>query len=215
MLRETTSNELITIILAVGLVIAALAKLAAPKRFSDFIFILGNTKYLKIYSRDQKFFDTFDAVLFINLIISTAIFSLICIQFHTNQYPININTLFKLIAGIGVFTLFKVLLERLIGNLFEIDDLMDAYLFQKISYKNYLGLFLLPINATLVYAFPNSLILNYIMIILLLIINLIGVLTTYKMHHNAIINNLFYFILYLCALEFAPYIVLYKVFFPN
>ena len=44
------------------MVIIASAKLVAPKRFADFVFIIGNFKYLKIYSRDQKFLDKFDAL---------------------------------------------------------------------------------------------------------------------------------------------------------
>lgn len=212
MLRNITSNELITILLVFGLAITSLAKLSAPKRFNDFVFVLGSTKYLKIYSRDQKFFDKFDALLFINLVITTTIFGAVCLQFQTNVNMININTLFKLSVGIGIFILVKVLIERLIGSLFEIDNLIDSYLFQKTSYKNYSGLLLLPMNAILIYAVPNSLTLIYAMIILLLIINIIGFLTAFKMYQNVIKNNLFYFILYLCALEIAPYIILYKVF---
>lgn len=212
MLRDVTSNELITILMVIGLTIISIAKLVSPKRFNDFIFVLGNTKYLKIYSRDQKFFDNFDALLFVNLMLSSAIFGGICLQLYSEENSLDINTLFKLTVGIGVFVLIKVLLERLIGSLFEIDKLIDAYLFQKISYKNYLGLFLLPINGLIIYAFPNSLTLIYAMIIILLIINFIGLFTSFKTHLNSIKNNLFYFILYICALEIAPYIILYKVF---
>ncbi|MEP1488215.1 MAG: DUF4271 domain-containing protein [Algibacter sp.] len=212
MLRNITSIELITILMVIGLTIISVAKLVAPKRFNDFIFVIGNTKYLKIYSRDQKFFDHFDALLFINFILSSAIFGVVCFQFYSGENAFNINTMFKLTVSIGVFILIKVLFERLIGSLFEMDKLMDVYLFQKISYKNYLGLLLLPINGIIIYAFPKSLTLIYVMITLLLIINLIGLITSFKTHLNTIKNNLFYFILYLCALEIAPYIILYKVF---
>ena len=212
MLRNIISIELITILFVIGLTIISVAKLVSPKRFNDFIFVLGNTKYLKIYSRDQNFFDNFDALLFINFMLSSAIFGAVCLQFYSGENTLNINTMFKLTIGIGVFILIKVLLERLIGSLFEIDKLMDVYLFQKISYKNYLGLLLLPINGIIIYAFPKSLTVIYVIVILLLIINLIGLLTSFKTHQNIIKNNLFYFILYLCALEIAPYILLYKVY---
>ena len=120
--------------------------------------------------------------------------------------------MFKLSVGIAVFVLIKVLLERLIGSLFEIDKLTDLYLFQKITYKNYLGILLLPINALLLFAFEPTLDIIYGIIILLLIINIIGLISSLKSHQSLIKNNLFYFILYLCALEIAPYIILYKVF---
>ncbi|MFI1745069.1 DUF4271 domain-containing protein [Thalassobellus sediminis] len=212
MIRDVSSNELFTILILLGIVIIAVAKLVAPKRFEDFLFVIGDFKYLKIYSREQKFFDTFDALLFINLIISLSIFGFILYQHTTGVKNIDANLIFKLTIGIGSFILIKVLLERLIGSLFEIDKLIDAYLFQKISYKNYLGLILLPLNALLLFSFKNSLNLVYIIIILILIVNIIGLITSFKSNESLIKNNFFYFILYLCALEISPYIILYKVF---
>ncbi|WNH08340.1 DUF4271 domain-containing protein [Thalassobellus suaedae] len=139
MIRDVSSNELFTILILFGIAIIAVAKLVAPKRFEDFLYVIGNFKYLKIYSREQKFFDNFDALLFINLIISVSIFSFIIYQHITGIQNVSINLIFKLTIGIGSFILIKVLIERLIGSIFEIDKIIDAYLFQKISYKNYLG----------------------------------------------------------------------------
>lgn len=212
MIREINTNELFTILIVIGLMLVAITKLISPRRFADFIAVLGNSKYLKIYERDQKFFDKFDAMLFFNLIFSVSIFCFIVYQYITDIKEIHINILFKLTFGVGVFLLIKVLVERLIGSLFEIDKLIDAYLFQKISYKNYLGILLLPINALLLFSFKPTLGIIYLIIILLLIVNSIGFITSFKTHQSLIKNNLFYFILYLCALEIAPYIILFKVF---
>lgn len=212
MLRNIVSNELFTILLVIGLIIVAIAKLSSPKRFDDFILVLGNDKYLKIYSRDQKFFDKFDALLFINLILSVSVFCFIIYKQVTETHSLSSNTMFKLTFSIGVFILIKVLIERLIGSLFEIDKLVDQYIFQKISFKNYLGLFLLPINALLLYSFQPTIHLIYGIICLLLVVNIIGLISSFKTHQSLIKNNLFYFILYLCALEIAPYVILYKVF---
>lgn len=212
MYREIVSNELFTVLIVVGLTIIAAAKLVAPQRFNDFVYVLGNFKYLKIYAKDQKFLDKFDALLFSNLIISASIFSYLMYQYVTDTKVVSINILFKLFFGIGTFVLIKVLVERLIASLFEIDKLIDVYLFQKISYKNYLGLLLLPINAILIFTIKPTLAVFYIIIGMLVIINIFGVITSFKTHLNTIKHNLFYFILYLCALEIAPYIILYKVF---
>jgi len=212
MYRDIISNELFTALIIIGLAIIATAKLVAPQRFNDFIYVLGNSKYLKIYAKDQKFLDKFDALLFSNLVISASIFSYLVYQNITDTKVISINILFKLVFGIGTFILIKVLIERLIASLFEIDKLIDQYLFQKTSYKNFLGLLLLPINAILIFTIKPTLSIVYVIITLLLIINIFGVFTSFKTHQNTIKNNLFYFILYLCALEIAPYIILYRVF---
>ncbi len=212
MLRNEPTYELFTILIVVSLLFIALAKALYPKRFNDFVSVVGNSKYLKIYIRDQKFLDKFDGLLFVNLILSFAIFSFICINYDSALYNPSSDDLFKLVVGISIFVLIKVLLERLIGSLFEIDKLIDEYLFQKISYKNILGLFLFPINLFLIYSFKPNLTIIYIIILILFIINVSGLITTVKTNQSLIKQNLFYFILYLCALEIAPYIIIYKVF---
>ena len=212
MLRNVPTYELFTILIVVSLLFITLAKAIYPRRFNDFVSVIGNSKYLKIYVREQKFLDKFDALLFVNLVLSFAIFSFICVHYDSALLTPSSDDLFKLVVGIGIFVLIKVLLERLIGSLFEIDKLIDAYLFQKISYKNYLGLLLLPINVFLIFSFKPNLTIIYIIIIILLIINVSGLFTTIKTNQSLIKQNLFYFILYLCALEIAPYIIIYKVF---
>ena len=130
----------------------------------------------------------------------------------TDNQLLSIDTIFKLTFSIATFILIKVLIERLIGSILEIDKLIDQYLFQKISYKNYLGILLLPINALLLFSFKPSLPIIYFIIILLLIVNIVGLITSFKTHQSLIKRNYFYFILYLCTLEISPYIILYKVF---
>ena len=212
MLRNVPSYELFTILIVVGILLIAIAKAISPKRFNDFVYVLGNSKYLKIYAREQKFFDKFDALLFVNLILSSAIFGFLWLHSESIFFVPSIDELFKLIFGIGAFILIKVLLERLVGSLFEIDQLIDQYLFQKISYKNFLGILLLPINLFLIFSFKPSLIVFYVIVSILIIINIVGLITTVKTNQSIIKQNFFYFILYLCALEIAPYVLLYKVF---
>ena len=211
MIRAIPSNELFTILLIIGMAVIAIAKLTAPKRFTDFTFVVINSKYLNIYARDQKFFDKFDALLFGNLILSASVFSYIVYKHTYNITDVSINLMFKIAVGISVFILIKVLLERLLGSIFSIDGLVDQYVFQKISYKNFLGVILLPINGLLLYTLSPTTQVIYGFIGLLVLVNLIGLITSFKRHQNLIKNNLFYFILYLCALEIAPYLFLYKV----
>lgn len=212
MLRPTSTNDFFILLIVVSLVFVAIAKLLFEKRFNHFASILINSSYLKIYSKDQKFIDLFDGLLFLNLVFSASIFGFICYNTLFESIEMSVVLIFKLMFGIGAFILIKVLLERLIGSLFSIDNLMDKYQFQKTSYKNYLGLVLIPINVLLLYSVtPNKAIVLTI-IILLTIINTIGLLTSYKSNLNLIKRDFFYFILYLCTLEIGPYIILYKVF---
>jgi hypothetical protein len=215
MLREVISNEWFTILIILSLCILAFAKYAFPKRFSDYLWVIGNSKYLKIYAKEQKFIDQFESLLFINLIISLSIFSFIGYTTLVASLSFDLEIFIKLFVGIGAIILIKILLERLIGSLFEIDQLIDSYIFQKTNYKNYIGIILLPINIILIYALQPTSTYIYIVISLIILVSLIGFITSFKTHQKTILNNLFYFILYLCALEIAPYIILYKLFITN
>lgn len=211
MLREIISNDFFTILLILGLVFVATAKVVAPKRFNDFITVLGNSKYLKIYAREQKFFDKFDALLFVNFLLSLALFLFISYKFYTQSDRIPLEIMFKIFIGISIFTLFKVLIELIIGSVFDMSVMIDQYLFQKISYKNYLGILLIPINAVLLFSFNPTLYFFYVIIGIFFVIILIGLVTSFKAHQTLIKYNFLYFILYLCALEIVPFVVLYKV----
>ena len=211
MLREIISNEWFTVLIVLCVCILAFAKARFTNRFNDFLWLIGNSKYLKIYSRDQKFIDQFDGLLFLNLIISSALFYFIWYNTFIESIAFDLILFFKLFIGIGSLILIKILIERLIGSLFEIDSLIDSYVFQKTNYKNYIGLVLLPINILLIFAVNPSKTILYIVAGLILVINLVGFITSFKIHQKLILNNLFYFILYLCALEIAPYIILYEV----
>ena len=80
------------------------------------------------------------------------------------------------------------------------------------NYKNFIGIVLIPINMILVYAVEPTEKLIYGFLIGLLVLNFIGFLSTFKSYQKLILSNFFYFILYLCALEIGPYIILYKLF---
>ncbi|MEZ4855058.1 MAG: DUF4271 domain-containing protein [Gelidibacter sp.] len=211
MLRTIISNEWFTVFIILGLCCITLSKHWFSSRFMDFIGVIGNSKYLKIYARDQKFIDGFDTLLFINLVISISVFGYYS---YINLFTLGnfeIDVFLKLLFAVAALALIKILLERLIGSLFEIDKLIDAYLFQKTSYKNYCGFVLLPVNALILYTIAPSKIIIFSVIGLVFVINLIGFMTSFKNHQKLLLNNLFYFILYLCALEIGPYLILYKI----
>ena len=212
MLRETISNEWFTVFLVLAVGCLTLSKFLFARRFDDFLAVIGNSKYLKIYTKEQKFIDGFDALMFLNLIISVSIFSFLMYSEFVNLAEFDLVQFFKLLFGVGALVLIKVLLERLIGSLFEIDALIDSYLFQKTTYKNYTGFILLPVNILLIYTITPTKGVVYAVLALIFLINLMGFMTSFKNHQKILLNNFFYFILYLCALEIAPYIILFKVF---
>lgn len=211
MIRQVVSYDIFTILIVLGLAMVALAKVLFEKRFKDFSYVFINSTYLKVYERDQRFFDLFDGLLFTNLVFGLTTFTHLAINTFSGQNDISLNLLFKLSIGIAAFFTIKTLLERLVGSLFEIDHVLDSYLFQKISYKNFLGLILIPINMLLLYSIEPTKTIIYVAVGLIFLINMVGLVTSYKSNQNLISRDVFYFILYLCALEISPLLILYEL----
>ncbi|MEM6514543.1 MAG: DUF4271 domain-containing protein [Bacteroidota bacterium] len=211
MLRESITNDWFTIALLIGLTAVVISKFLYVHRFSDFVSVLGNSKYLKIYARNQKFIDGFDSLFFLNFIISISTFIYIGLASFGQIERFDLNFFVKILFGVGVLTLSKILIERLIGSLFDIDTIIDQYLFQKTTYKNFSGLILLPLNCILIYTLEPSKAVIYSIISLILLINLVGFIISFKNHQKTLLANFFYFILYLCALEIGPYLILTKL----
>ncbi len=209
-MRNFITHEWFTIFTIIGLFAIVTAKFVNTLRFNDFLYVIGNSKYLKIYTKDQKFIDQFDSFLFVNLALSFSIFSYFAYSTFVSPLSFELISFLKLLFAVSTIVIIKTLLERLIGSLFEIDKLIDYYLFQKTTFKNYSGIVFLIANLFLLYTNTYA---NFVIIAafsLICLINLIGFLTSFKNYQNRINPNLFYFLLYLCALEIGPYILLYK-----
>jgi len=210
-MRNFITNEWFTIFTIVGLFAIVTAKFINTIRFNDFLYVIGNSKYLKIYTRDQKFIDQFDSCLFVNLALSFSIFTYFAYSTFISPLEFELTQFLKLLFAVSTIIIIKTLIERLIGSIFEIDSIIDHYLFQKTTFKNYSGLVFLTANLLLLYTNTYANIVIVVGFSLICLINLIGFLTSFKNYQKIINLNFFYFLLYLCALEIGPYVLLYKV----
>jgi hypothetical protein len=212
MLREVQFNDLYTTIIVACLAIIVGAKYLKPQRFIDILRLLGNSNYLRIYFKDHKFLDPFDIILFLNFCLNGMLISLLAYIQLVKKIDIDIVLFLKLSVVFGAVVLVKILIELGIGYLFDIQKIFHSYVFQQVSFFNFLGIILLPLNSLLIFGVPNNrFLLTFILSISGLIL-LIGMLKSIKFYHKLLINNLFYFILYLCTLEIGPYILLCNLF---
>lgn len=209
MLREVVSNDFFTILLLICLVLITVVKYLYPKRFQDFTTVLFSFKYLNIYSRQKKTVHPFHVLLFLNFLISVSIFVYLMYSYFYPSLSGNWYILFYLFLFLIFYVVFKMLLELFIGNLFNIKKYINVYVFQKISYKLLFGILLIPVNGLLLYTINNTSAIFYFIVFLFLALNVASLFSTIKVYQSLIKSKLFYFILYLCALEISPLILIY------
>ena len=116
-------------------------------------------------------------------------------------------TAFGLIA-LGI--VLKIGFELLIGFVFDLYKPLNVLTFQQISSINFAGVLLLPMNALLVFYlnFDKSAVL--IVVLLVLFVLILGMVKTIQSNLKLILGNFLYFILYICTLEFGPYVIIYN-----
>ncbi|WP_062056771.1 DUF4271 domain-containing protein [Aquimarina longa] len=211
-LREITSTNWLTAIIIVCLILLVIAKKVNALRFTDFIMLFSNSKYILSHQKSNKLSSLFNSILLLFQIISISLFLYLCFDVFKWQVTSDELTLyFKISIIYTVIIICKLLIEKIIATIFSIDSVIDDYLFHKVSYRNFMGVLLLPINIICIYTLQPSRILFIVLIILLILVNIITLFSFYKKNENIILNQLFYFILYLCTLEIAPYFILYKL----
>ncbi len=69
---------------------------------------------------------------------------------------------------------------------------------------------MLPLVALAMYAPFEKKTIIFLTVFTFVSLNFITLILTLKYHQKLIVNHLFYFILYLCALEIAPYLIMIK-----
>jgi hypothetical protein len=151
----------------------------------------------------------FTISLFIVQLISFAFFILLLLNYFGLASKTDWIKYIQIITLIGVFVLSKYLIEKIVATSFKIEDFIEQFNLQKVSYRTFIGLFLLPINLILYY---NDISLDFIIygtVAIVLIINCFTYLLSLKAYQSLLFSKMFYFILYLCALEIAPYYFMY------
>ena len=202
----------VTLCLMSCLILFTLAKFLYPKRFQEFILLFFTNKYFLVHGKNEDIKHPFNIILFITQIISVSLFVFLFLKISSPKTVESNPWLFvQICTGYIVFVLVKFSFEKIIGEVFSIGTIVNNYLYQKLSYRNLLGILFFIGNLFFFYVAEPSLNMLIATIVAMLALNAIALFYSYKTSGNLILGNFFYFILYLFALEISPYIILYKV----
>ena len=208
-LRITETNDWVTLVFILAFGIIALTKSVYENRFEDFSKLIFSDKYIRIYKDSSHLMGMFSISLFFVQIISFSFF----IQILLDRFNYGLKTDWVLFIQIFTFVIYfilsKFLIEKIIATTFKIEELIEQFNLQKVTYRTYVGLILLPIDIILYYY--DSILKNIPLLVLysILILNVLLYIYSIKSYRKEILGKLFYFILYLCTLEIAPYYFMY------
>lgn len=207
--RIFESNDWATVLFVGSFLFIAAARGIFESRFSDFIKLAYSDKYIKIYRDSGNVVSWFTIMLFVVQAISFSFFIQISLSYFDVVSKSDWVSFVRIFTLLSVFILSKYLIEKIIATSFNVEEFTEQFNLQKVSYRTYVGLCLLPVNVVLFYNGEPEKFLIYSIIGAILLINIATYLLSLKNYQNLIVGKLFYFILYLCALEIAPYYFIY------
>lgn len=207
--RITENKDWVTLLFVLSFAIIAITKSVFENRFSDFSKLFFSDKYTKVYRDSSHLMSSFTISLFFVQVISVALFIQLSLSYFGYASKTDWILFIQIITFLLFFILSKYLIEKIIAASFNIEEFVEQFNLQKVTYRTYIGLFILPIDIILFYYDTISRNILFPIIAIILILNVLTYFVSIKNYQNLIFSKLFYFILYLCTLEIAPYYFMY------
>lgn len=210
--RNNFSIDWATVLFVITFATIVVTRITFPNRFDDFIKLAFSNKYLSTYRDSNNMKSSFTIALFFVQMVSLSLFIHYIISLtgfsHLSSFP----TYARILSILMFFVLVKYFIEKIIAVCFNAEDFAEQYNLVKVSYRSYLGLILFPVISILFYNQYQVPYFLWIVVGLFLIFNAILFILLLKNYQKLFSKFLFYFILYLCTFEIAPYVILYHWF---
>ncbi|WP_262707051.1 DUF4271 domain-containing protein [Nonlabens xiamenensis] len=198
-------------LLLLCLVLIVFCKWTSSMRLSELLSALLTSKVIKIYRTSEE---RFSLMVSGSLVIYTVSWSLLLylVYVQWSDSIVKLNHFLIALTMASVFLLVKIILGKLVANLGDFETLYGSIDHQRNIYRAALGyvvLSLAVISIIVLKRNPQAIIFSLILAAAIVLLYHIIILYQYR---RQIISSAFYFILYLCALEITPYLLLYKYF---
>lgn len=205
--RVTENTDWASLAFLGSAALVVLVKTLFEKKFSDFTNIIISSKFFKTYRDSNSLMSWFNILLVLVHFVSFSFFIHIILSYFGITEKSNWQHLLMVASGLGSFILIKQIIDKLIAFTFEIHEFHSFYNLQKISYKNFIGLLFIPVNVFLFYNNIQNQYVIYSLTGIFLSLNTLAFINILRTNSKSIIGQFFYFFLYLCALEIAPYLI--------
>ncbi len=214
MISTFSSQNWISLTLLFLLVILVLVKVIFTKRFADFVSISNKNEYFidyiekspSIFDRFNMFFLVFHIGVFALLLV--LIDKLVLNNIRENSFYFFLQTTLLIVVFYSIRYVIGFVVFRVLGM--KTKQITLTYM--KLSYLSKISIFILPMLIISIYIVQFNTIFIKITAVATLFFLVFNYGQIMKKNQNIVFNHLFYFILYLCALEITPLLILYKLF---
>lgn len=213
-LNLLVKSDWITGVFSLIFLLLGIVKYLYNDRLVELTTLFFTNRYFLNYAKESRLiFNGFNVILFAVQIIILSLFIFLLVQFYFIEFYFENDLLFfiKINIGILIFFLIRFLVGYLLALLFEIGQEQKQVTFSKMSYLFALSILILPFLLLVFYVKNFNLLLFQLLSLLLTILLIMRYVFVLKNNKSVVLSRLFYFILYLCALEIAPMLLIFKI----
>ena len=207
-------SDWITVVFILIFLVLGAAKYLYKERLSDLIRSFFSKKYILQFSKEsQLIFSNFNLLLFVVKILSFSLFIYFFMVFYfPNKVPDgSIVYYLKTIGGLSLFFLIRYFIGTILGIIFNINKMQAQLAFTKMIYLFTVSVLILPFLLLTFYMKSSNLLFFQLSVVILLILLIVRYVFVFRNNKSVINRGMFYFILYLCALEIAPILLVLKI----
>ncbi|WP_410548825.1 DUF4271 domain-containing protein [Aureivirga sp. CE67] len=212
-LRSLPTSNWLSLMLIFSFFLFVGFKLIYKERlFQNYIVFFSNKYFLNFGKDSKSIFNSYFLISYFFQCLFLTLFAFTYFKFNPNDlFSENLLT-FGILAGIiNVYFIGKLLIGLLFKIVFDISTIYESVTFQKVSYLTSIAFLLFPLLIISNYSqfYPEKIFkISLILFIILLLYRYLMLVLNNKL---LIVSYLFYFILYLCTVEIAPFIIFYKL----
>lgn len=208
------NNDWITVVLLFIFFVLTMVRILFKERLYHESTFFISKKHLSIHFNKEKgkLLNVYQTVLFIVQILVVSLLVYFGLRlFNIKTFPNEFTDYTVVLLAVGLYFIIHSLLSFLLALLFNFRNEYVKIVYTKTSYFNNLILWILPFLVLSVYGNEYAKLFQEITFSFLTFLLILRYGLTLLNNKKFIFNNLFYFILYLCALEIAPLIIVLKL----
>jgi len=212
--RLSSTSDWVTLFFLLVLILIAVLQFNFTERFNK-LFSLGfSEKYYTDYLKTRPLiFNRFHVIFFFIIIINLSLFIFFIFkELSPDSIDNQFYFFFQIVLYSIIYFLLRYIIGFVIGHILNVRDGQTYFTFLKISNLALISIMIFPLLILSNYSVG---IFHKFLITFSIVVSLLASLFLYFVllkNEKLSFNNLFYLFLYLCALELAPFIVIYKLF---
>lgn len=211
--RIVFSPDWLTIVFLVILLLIAIIKNNFSEQLSSLFSLLYSDKYYSDFGKVKPLiWNNFNILFFLIFILLSAVMIYYSLNAYVNDsFRFDLGYFLKILAGVLIYLVLRYTFEVILSSLFEIFEEYKFFSFVKLSNLFLISVYLLPVLLFITYVNSSQYVIfigaALIFLALVILFRYIKALQYDRINFS----NIFYLFLYLCALEIAPIILIYKL----